>query len=622
MPDYQNALRVAIDTAREGGRLLQEEFHRRPGPREIDHRVEEVIRDRLRCAFPWNYLGEELGAVTAQGSDHTWVVDPNDGTSHFLKGRRGSAVAIAALRQGQLVLGVVFAFCYPDDSGDLIAWAEGCGPITRNGQPVTAAVPDADLANPHLPFHDRLVVFLSPDADRSPLANSRCVGPARYIRMPSIAYRLALVAVGEGVATLSLNGPVSWDYAAGHAILQAAGGGLVDRDGHPVTYTTQGRGSARDCFGGGPKAVEALRHRDWASVLVSEQSAGPRYLPLGSVAGHSVADPARLARAQGCLLGQFAGDTLGGLVEFKATNLIQKDYPDGVRDMRDGGTWRNIAGQLTDDSEMALMLARTLVHHGRYDPGAALDAYLHWWPQAWDHGSTLSAALGPASRGKTAAERLQLAGEHANHRSQSNGSLMRICPLGIFGASRLDCVAGWARQDSGLTHPNPVCKDACAVFISAIAHAVARGGGPESAYQAALAEASRPEVQPAVLEALTQARHAPPADYASQMGWVLIALQNAFYQLLHAPTLEAGVIDTISRGGDTDTTAAIAGALLGAVHGREAVPGRWVRLLLSCRPLPESGTAHPMPPEFWPVEALEIAEALLWCGETAVHTSP
>jgi ADP-ribosylglycohydrolase len=58
------------------------------------------------------------------------------------------------------------------------------------------------------------------------------------------------------------------------------------------------------------------------------------------------------------------------------------------------------------------------------------------------------------------------------------------------------------------------------------------------------------------------------------MGWVLIALQNAFWQLLHAATLEEGVIDTISRGGDTDTTAAIAGALLGAVHGRQAIPPR------------------------------------------------
>ena len=57
----------------------------------------------------------------------------------------------------------------------------------------------------------------------------------------------------------------------------------------------------------------------------------------------------------------------------------------------------------------------------------------------------------------------------------------------------------------------------------------------------------------AAMKALEDARSAPPDDYVTQMGWVLIALQNAFWQLLHAPSLEEGVIDTVRRGGDTDT---------------------------------------------------------------------
>ena len=67
--------------------------------------------------------------------------------------------------------------------------------------------------------------------------------PARYVALPSIAYRLALVAVGEGVATLSLTNPCSWDYAAGHALIRAAGGVLVQADGSPITYTCAGGGS-------------------------------------------------------------------------------------------------------------------------------------------------------------------------------------------------------------------------------------------------------------------------------------------------------------------------------------------------------------------------------------------
>ena len=68
-----------------------------------------------------------------------------------------------------------------------------------------------------------------------------------------------------------------------------------------------------------------------------------------------------LSRAQGCLLGQFAGDSLGGLVEFQRPESIRQRYPDGVTELADGGTWENVAGQLTDDSEMALMLARCLI---------------------------------------------------------------------------------------------------------------------------------------------------------------------------------------------------------------------------------------------------------------------
>ena len=68
-----------------------------------------------------------------------------------------------------------------------------------------------------------------------------------------------------------------------------------------------------------------------------------------------------LSRAQGCLLGQLAGDALGSLVEFQTPEQIRRAYPDGVRELADGGTWNTIAGQPTDDSEMALMLARMLV---------------------------------------------------------------------------------------------------------------------------------------------------------------------------------------------------------------------------------------------------------------------
>jgi hypothetical protein len=109
-----------------------------------------------------------------------------------------------------------------------------------------------------------------------------------------------------------------------------------------------------------------------------------------------------------------------------------------------------------------------------------------------------------------------------------------------------------------------------------------------------------------------------PVWDSTRMGWVCVALQNAFHQLLHAGSLEAGVVDTVARGGDADTNAAIAGALLGAVHGRESVPWQWRDRVPSGRPIEGlPGVRRPRPRPFWPVDALLLAERLLALGVRA-----
>ncbi len=136
-----------------------------------------------------------------------------------------------------------------------------------------------------------------------------------------------------------------------------------------------------------------------------------------------------LNRAQGCLLGQLAGDALGSLVEFQSPVQILRRYPQGVRLLADGGTWNTIAGQPTDDSEMALLLARMLVKLGTYDPAAAREAYIYWLnSEPFDCGSTIYSGL----RGSL------------NPDSQANGAMMRISPLGIFGANY-----EWSKSPSG-----------------------------------------------------------------------------------------------------------------------------------------------------------------------------
>lgn len=318
-------------------------------------------------------------------------------------------------------------------------------------------------------------------------------------------------------------------------------------------------------------------------------------------AGAIVSDPGLLRRAQGCLLGQLAGDALGGLVEFDSAEEIARAYPAGVRDLADGGTWNTLAGQPTDDSEMALALARCLVRDGRHDRDAVAEAYRAWVASGpFDLGGTTSAGL---------AGRWFLD-------SQANGSLMRIAPLALWG-HRLpaDELAAIARAESAITHVHAACQDACAAFTFAIAHAIRTGDGPLLVYGKTLSFARERGLEASVLAALERAEQAPPEDFQHHMGWVLIALQNAFFQLLHASSVEDGLVATVGRGGDTDTNGAIAGALLGAVHGREAIPARWRRALLGCRPLQGiEGVYRPRPVTFWPVDVLVLSERLLLAG--------
>jgi ADP-ribosyl-[dinitrogen reductase] hydrolase len=593
--DLARALRVAVDAALEAGDILRRDFHRAGGPRgggdkaEADVEAERAIRGRLRSSFPWRFLGEETGREPGQAGAPVWLVDPNDGTRDYLVGLRGSAVSIGLVDEGRPVLGVVFAFNYPDGDGDLFTWAEGCGPVRRNGTP----------AAPHLPaaLGPLEVVLVSSKGDRDPDTNLRCCAPARFRALPSIAHRLALLAAGEAAGTSSLWSPRDWDYGGGHALLRGNGGVLVDQDGHEIAYAEDGESTCGNAFGGSRTIAGDLARRPWAEAGTGPWGADrPARVPRG----RAVADSALLRRAQGCLLGQVAGDSLGSLVEFAREAEIGSRFADGPRLLQDGGVHQTLAGQPTDDSEMALALARTLVDAGRFEPGAVMDAYRRW------HGS------GPFDMGRTTHQALI---GHPVPDSQANGSLMRASPLGIF-AHGLDAAqaAALARQDSALTHPHPVCGDAAAAFVVALGHAH-RNGDASGAWEAALAWARRDAVAP-VVEALQASARAAPSCDGSNQGWVLITLQNAFYELRHAKSLEDGVVATVRRGGDTDTNAAVTGALLGAVHGRPAVPDQWRQMVLSCRAHP-ARAVHARPRTYWPVDVMELAECLLVAGASA-----
>jgi ADP-ribosylglycohydrolase len=104
-------------------------------------------------------------------------------------------------------------------------------------------------------------------------------------------------------------------------------------------------------------------------------------------------------------------------------------------------------------------------------------------------------------------------------------------------------------------------------------------------------------------------------DFEKQIGWVLTAFQNAFHWLMSGAPLAKALAATVSEGGDTDTNAAICGALLGAAQGRDAVPLQWRNAVLSCRAVRAPNVHRPRPQTYWPDDALDLAEALVAAGK-------
>ena len=154
-----------------------------------------------------------------------------------------------------------------------------------------------------------------------------------------------------------------------------------------------------------------------------------------------------------------------------------------------------------DRGFMALLLARLLANQGRYDPEQARKAYVFWLDSGpFDCGMTIASGL----RGRP------------NSDSQANGAMMRISPVGIFGANHdLAEVADWARQDAALTYPHPVCRQANALYAMAIAEAVRAACDARYLYERIAAWAEDMNVHNSVLSTIRGAAAAPPTNYIS-----------------------------------------------------------------------------------------------------------
>ncbi|MEQ9244445.1 MAG: ADP-ribosylglycohydrolase family protein, partial [Nitratireductor sp.] len=154
------------------------------------------------------------------------------------------------------------------------------------------------------------------------------------------------------------------------------------------------------------------------------------------------------------------------------------------------------------------------------------------------------------------------------------------------------------------------CIAASSAFAAAIAGGIA-GADRLTMWSLAHAHAGQGDGAAAVRKCLETALETGPAEFHTQMGWVMIALSNAFHRLVTAESFEEALVATVGCGGDTDTNAAICGALLGAAYGRDAIPLRWRRQVLACRAVKGDGVVHLRTVEYWGDDAMDLAEGVL-----------
>lgn len=280
------------------------------------------------------------------------------------------------------------------------------------------------------------------------------------------------------------------------------------------------------------------------------------------------------------IMGLAVGDALGVPVEFCSRKSL-RDKP--VAGMREFGTHGQPAGTWSDDTSLTLCLMESLAERG-IDYADQAERFVAWLEQAkwtphgevFDIGMATNEAIHRLARGVDPTS----AGSTSEF-SNGNGSLMRILPVALCLAFAEQKVrAETAMQCSRLTHGHPRCLIACVLFVE-VAAALVRGTGVEQA----VSEAQE------FTESLVADRFSSEAVHVLRIfnrgigklnetevtsdGYVVNCLEASLWCALRANSYREGVLAAVNLGEDTDTTAAVAGALLGLHFGLEGIPEEW-----------------------------------------------
>jgi ADP-ribosyl-[dinitrogen reductase] hydrolase len=267
----------------------------------------------------------------------------------------------------------------------------------------------------------------------------------------------------------------------------------------------------------------------------------------------------------GMMYGVALGDALGAPHEFRKQIGLDKytgilEHPI-LRHRMFKGTFKYPPGTITDDTEMSLALAWSIMASTGYNRDKAAKEYIAWANSgAWAMGrNTRQLFQGVSTLAGYEKRRALKLGEHIDLQSQSNGFLMRACPLAVL--------PNWeeaAAADCALTNFPPVCIDVSRVYVGAL-HDALEGHDRAKIFERACERAQTQEVTDVLMQVADEQDRDIGAPHS---GWCLHALYTAFYALNEYRGSYQDTVDLVIRlGGDTDTNGAIAGGLIGAFVG-------------------------------------------------------
>ena len=278
-------------------------------------------------------------------------------------------------------------------------------------------------------------------------------------------------------------------------------------------------------------------------------------------------------RFLGCMLGLAVGDALGMPAEGRPPAEIEKLFQHGLQFLPDERRFLK-PGQVTDDTQLALCHLDSIIETGKIDPNDIAERFLDMFLQGELRGigsSTLKALL-----------RLKhgIPPEEAGERgffAAGNGVAMRIAPVGLLFAFSNADIYPEVEKAGTITHKNPEAIAGAYIIAETIRLCAATGQPTLQAAQTAVQKVQNTKTAENLSLALQLLKLNTPTKEAlwqiGTSGYVAETVPAALFAAIrYQQNFMAAMKALIFAGGDTDTTAAICGALIGAAHGIYTIP--------------------------------------------------